>query len=213
MELCRSYAEAVTGNIVHRGKNITSGRNQFNTSSNSRDNSTVEVSSRAENKVEENLFTIDDKWVTNERNRRKCKRSNIEKMKLNGTSISEYGHEKCGMIKNNVGSFKSSLNLNFSSIMFHLVDEEQRNSYKIFTTPPERRADTSVFSNSAQSVCPETDMLDSKDQELLSIFKKLQTPDHNLPLERSVNIGATRITGYFCSDAVFKLNNRVLIDL
>ena len=40
------------------------------------------VKSRGENKVEENLFTINDKWVSNERNRRKCKRSNIEKMKL-----------------------------------------------------------------------------------------------------------------------------------
>ena len=58
-----SYAEAVTENIVHGGKNITSRQNQFNTSSNLRDNSTVKVSSRAE----ENLFTIDDKWVTNER--------------------------------------------------------------------------------------------------------------------------------------------------
>ena len=59
MELCRSYAEVVTGNIVHRGKNITSGRHQFNTSSNLRDNSTVEISSRSENKVEENLFATD----------------------------------------------------------------------------------------------------------------------------------------------------------
>ena len=71
--------------------NITLRQNQFNTSSNLRDNSTVEVSSRAEKKVEEYLFTINDKWVSNERNRRKCKRSNIEKMKLNGTVISEYG--------------------------------------------------------------------------------------------------------------------------
>ena len=71
----RSYAEAVTGNIVHGGKNIISGQNQFNTSSNLRDNSTLEVSSKAENKIEEKLFTIDDKWVTNERSRRKCKRS------------------------------------------------------------------------------------------------------------------------------------------
>ena len=53
----------------------------------------LDISSRAENKIEENLFTIDNKWVTNERSRRKCKRSNIEKMKLNGTGISEYGDE------------------------------------------------------------------------------------------------------------------------
>ena len=195
--------------------NKTLRQNQFNTSSNLRDNSTVEVSSRAEKNVEEYLLTINDKWVSNERNRRKCKRSNIEKMKLNGTVISEYGDEKNGMVKNNVGNFNSSLNLNFSSIMSNLLEEEQRNSYKISTTPPERTADTSVSSNSPQSFSPEIgkELLDSQDQELLYFLEKLQIPDHNLPLERSVNIGATRITGYFCSDTVFNLNNRVLTDL
>ena len=195
--------------MVHGGKNITSGQSQFNTSSNLKDNSTVEVTTKAENKVEENLFTIDDKWVTNERSRRKCKRSNIEKVKLNG------GDEKSGMVKNNVGNFNSTLNLNFSSIMSDLLEEERRNSYKISTTPPERSADTSVSSNSSQSVCSEIskDMLNSQDQELLSILEELQTSDHNLPPERSVNISATRITGYFCSDTVFNLSNRVLTDI
>ena len=93
-------------------------------------------------------------WVTNERNRRKCKRSNTEKMKLDGTGTSEYGDEKIGMVKNNV-NFNSSLNLNFSSIMSNLLEEEQRNSYKISTTPPERITDTFVSSNSSQSVSPE----------------------------------------------------------
>ena len=56
-------------------------------------------------------------------------------------------------------------------------------------------------------------MLDSQDQELLSILEELQIPDHNLLFERSVNISATRITGYFCFDTVFTLSNRVLTDL
>ena len=69
--------------------------------------------------------------------------------------------------------------------------------------------------NSSQSICPETgkDMLDSHDQELLSILEELQISDHNLPLERSVNISATRITSYFCSDTLFNFSNRVLTDL
>ena len=57
----RSYAEVVTGNIVYGGKNMKSGQKQFNTSSNLRDSSAEEASSRAENKGEEKLFTIDDK--------------------------------------------------------------------------------------------------------------------------------------------------------
>ena len=210
-----SYAEAMTGNIVHGGKNITSGQNQFNTSSNLRDNATVEVSSRVENKVEENLFTIDDKWVSNKRNRWKCKKSNIEGMKLNGTGTLEYGDENSGMVRNNVGNFNSSLNLNFSSIISNLLKEEQRNSYRISTTLPERCANISVSSNFSQSVCLEIgkDMLDSQDQELLSILEESQIFDHNLPLERSVKISATRITSYFCSNIVLNLINRVLTDI
>ena len=70
----QNYAEAIAGNIVHEGNDITSEKSRFNTSSTLRDNLTEEVSSREENKVNENLFALDDKWVTNERNRQKYKR-------------------------------------------------------------------------------------------------------------------------------------------
>ena len=148
----------------------------------------MEILPKAENKVEEKLFTIDDKYVTNERNSRQCKRSNIEKIKLNGIGISEYGVEKAVLLK----LMFSTLNLNFSNVMSRLLEEEQRSSCKISTTPPERSADTSVSSNSSQSVCLEInkDILDSQDQELLSILKELQISDCNLPFERSVNINA-----------------------
>ena len=148
----------------------------------------MEILPKAENKVEEKLFTIDDKYVTNERNSRQCKRSNIEKIKLNGIGISEYGVEKAVLLK----LMFSTLNLNFSNVMSRLLEEEQRSSCKISTTPPERSADTSVSSNSSQSVCLEInkDILDSQDQELLSILEELQISDCNLPFERSVNINA-----------------------
>ena len=48
--------------------------------------------------------------------------------------------KKSGMVKNNVGNFNSSFNLNFSSIISDLLEEKQRNSYNISTTPPERSA-------------------------------------------------------------------------
>ena len=48
---------------------------------------------------------------------------------------------------------------------------------------------------------------------MLPIFEELQISDHNLPLERSVNFSATPITGYFCSDTVFNLSNRILTDI
>ena len=96
-----------------------------------------------------------------------------------------------------------------------LLEEGQCNSCKISTAPPERSADTYVSSNLSQSVCPEIDkdILDSQDQELLSILEELQISDYNLPQERSVNIRGTRITGYFCSETVFDLINTVLTDI
>ena len=123
-------------------------------------------------------------------------------MKLNGTGISEYGDEESGIVKNNVGNFNSTLNLNFSSIMSSLLEEEQCNYCKMSTTPPERNVDTSVSSNSSQSVCLEIDkgILDSQDLKLLHVLEELQISDHNVTLERSVNISATRIAGYFCSN-------------
>ena len=98
---------------MYGGKNIALEQSQFNNSSTLRDSSTVEVSSRVENEVEENLFTFGNKWVTKDRNKRKCKRLNIEKMKLNRTGISEYGDRKSDIVKNNFVSFSSTLNLNF----------------------------------------------------------------------------------------------------
>ena len=84
---------------MYGGKNIALEQSQFNNSSTLKDSSTVEVSSRAENEVEENLFTLGNKWVTKDRNKRKCKRSNIEKMKLNRTRISEDGDGKVILLK------------------------------------------------------------------------------------------------------------------
>ena len=85
-----------------------------------RDNSTMEVLSRAENKGEENLFTINDKemTVTNERNSRKCKRSNIEKIQLNSTSIVSIELKKVVRLKIMLAILISSLNLNFSNIIY-----------------------------------------------------------------------------------------------
>ena len=48
---------------------------------------------------------------------------------------------------------------------------------------------------------------------MLSILEELQIYDHNLSLERSVNIRATRMTGYFCYETVFNLSDTVLTDI
>ena len=43
-------------------------------------------------------------------------------MNLNGTGV--YGDEKSGIVKKNIGNFNYTLNLNFSSIMSSLLEEE-----------------------------------------------------------------------------------------
>ena len=87
-------------------------------------------------------------------------------------------------------------------------------SLLISTIPPERSVDTSA-SNNSYSVCLAIgeEVLVSQDQNLLSILEQLKISGHNLPLKRSINISATRITGYFCFDTVFNLINRILIDI
>ena len=48
---------------------------------------------------------------------------------------------------------------------------------------------------------------------LLDILEELQTADPNVPSEGLATSGTTRITGYFCSDTVFNVSNRVLTNI
>ena len=144
-------------------------------------------------KVEEiNSTKFDDKWITNERNRRKCK-SNKEKMKIKSAGMLELNDEKVENNKNSGDRFNSFSNLNFSRIFSGLLEEKQRNCSKIFTSPSERIEDTSLCTDSVltEPVLPEfkEGILDSQDRQLLDILEELQTVDPNVPSERLTTSG------------------------
>ena len=63
--------------------------------------------------------------------------------------------------------------------------------------------------NSLKNSTPESLGLTSQDRELASILDELQNVSVTGP---SNNTDSTRLTGYFCSETVFNLSNRVLSD-
>ena len=118
------------------------------------ENSSVDKILATPEKVEEVSSTkLDDKLITNERNRRKC-RSNKEKIKLKSPGMLEYTKEEVEINKKNDDRFNSFSNLNFFRIFSDLLEEGQRNSSKISTSPPERIADISVCIKSSDPARP-----------------------------------------------------------
>ena len=63
--------------------------------------------------------------------------------------------------------------------------------------------------NSLENGTPQSLGLTSQDRELVSILDELQNVSVTGP---SNNTDSTRWTGYFCSETVFNLSNRVLSD-
>ena len=63
--------------------------------------------------------------------------------------------------------------------------------------------------NSLENSTPQSLGLTSQDRELVSILDELQNVSVTGP---SNNTDSTRLTGYFCSETVFNLSNRVLSD-
>ena len=72
-----------------------------------------------------------------------------------------------------------------------------------------------VCTSSLEPVRPKVEegILDSQEQDFLDILKELQTADPNVPSKRLATSSAIRMTGYFCSDAVFNLSKRILTDI
>ena len=100
---------------------------------------------------------------------------------LKSNGMLECTAEKAETNKSSYDRFNSFPNLNFRRIFFGLLEEEQRNSSKISTSPAKVIADTSVCTNSSGPSQPEVEegTLDFQDQELLDIFEELQIADFN----------------------------------
>ena len=89
---------------------------------------------------------------------------------------------------------------------------------KVSNTPPDVFADTSLFHNSSNFVSWTTEtepvMLSTQDMEVLEILEELKgnVSANFTGYKNKYNIDHSRMKGYFCSDTVFNLSNKVLTE-
>ena len=79
------------------------------------------------------------------------------------------------------------------------------------TTPPMLCSNSSECQNSSCSLVGsiETEIFSTQDRKLVSILVDLENIDNN---SKAKAIRKTRLSGYFCSNTVFNLNRKVLMD-
>ena len=80
--------------------------------------------------------------------------------------------------------------------------------------PPVRNSDSSMVSNSLNSGIRQEKSFDAQDEEMLKILEELHSSYRETSVMGISFITAyeNRLTGYFCSDTIFNLSNRVLSD-
>ena len=101
--------------------------------------------------------------------------------------------------------------ISFQEIKANLVRHDVSQSY--VTSPTVLNCDTFVCNNSSDQtefVKESPDVISSQDDELLRILEDLQNESH--VNDNSVSSDELRIRGYFCSDTIFNLSNRVLFE-
>ena len=79
------------------------------------------------------------------------------------------------------------------------------------TVPPTLCTNSSECQNSSCSLVGsnETELFSTQDRELVSILADLEKLDNN---SEANAIGKTKFSGYFCSNTVFNLSQKVLTD-
>ena len=98
-----------------------------------------------------------------------------------------------------------------SEIYNQLLEDELNNTSKVEIFPPKfctNSASSSIASDST-AVEDKPTILSSQDEEILSILEKLL---RNSP-SKTFNNSNDRISGYFCSDTVFNLSEKILTDI
>ena len=94
--------------------------------------------------------------------------------------------------------------LKFITIYNQLLEDDSKNTSKVETN-------SASSSNASNSKIDENNptILSSQDREILSILEELQTKS----LSKASNKSNDRISGYFCSDTVFNLTEKILTDI
>ena len=156
-------------------------------------------------------MSIDNMWITGNREERKKKRSyaevtcNREKVKVNDS-----GEEKTWSNRQRVNILGNKFaNVNFSDIYQDLLRDEKSNSSRIVSPPKICVNTSSSCNNSNQTKSINTSVfLDSQYQDILKILEELQcTGEDGTTLHNNISsncVYESRIEGHFCSDAVFE---------
>ena len=113
-------------------------------------------------------------------------------------------------------SAKRSVHL--ETIKKTLLSAEGSKFSKVYNTPPNICVDTSLSHNSYNFVSETTEtapvVLTTQDMEVLEILEQLESnANANFTgYEHKYNTDDSRMKGYFCSDTVFNLSNKVLTE-
>ena len=98
-----------------------------------------------------------------------------------------------------------------SEIYNQLPEDESKNTSKVEISPPKVCTNSASSSSASDSKVIEINptISSSQDEEIISVLEELQ---RKLPSKASNNDN-DRIAGYFCSDTVFNLSEKVLTDI
>ena len=166
------------------------------------------ISTDSENKETKHFpITVNMMHVTDKRKVRKRKTyADVVKVtkaqRLIQENKSSHGNKKDGENQIDLEKIKSLL-----------IKDEKLNSSRIPSSLPNMINNTSIASNSSYSFSKSADFetFDKQDRELLDILKELGNVDKGK--EHDVNVTSLgRLRVYFCSDTIFNLNHRVLLD-
>ena len=165
-------------------------------------------------------MSLDNMWITNNREEQKKKRSyaevthNREEVKLSdsGEEKTWSNQQRVNILENHRGG-----NVNFSDIYQDLWRDEKSNSSRIVTLPKIFVNASSRCNNSNQAKSINTSaVLDYQDQDILKILEELQsTGEDGTTFHNNISsncVYESRIEGHFCSDTVFNLSRRFLAE-
>ena len=157
------------------------------------------------------LTNITDNRVLRKRKRKtyaEATQSDLLEGKVAGTS------PNVGKVGAKIGKISADL----EAIKKTLLNTEASKFSKVSNTPPDVCVDTSLSDNSSNFVSGTTEsepvMLSTQDMEVLEILEELEsnTNDNFTGCEHKYNTDDSRMKGYFCSDTVFNLSNKVLTE-
>ena len=99
--------------------------------------------------------------------------------------------------------------VNLSKIYNQLLEDELNNTSKVDISPPKVCTNSTSSSNASDSIAVEGNptILSSQNEEIFSILEALQRKS------KAFNNSNDRISGYFCSDTVLNLSEKVLTDI